>query len=325
MSKIVLVTLGLAMISSGSSLRGPLETSNGNYDDLELVIQAFMDSYTGTSYNMSVCLQNSTQANLDRLLVASLKYVLVLDFEDFLSAFEDFISALATECNKCGLNQVYFSLNNGIDAKGTLWYGVNLADNFDLILKNFKSYTELIAKKEFVQAGSMLGELTSVLIPYTPNASSQLGLRLKSTFSTNYMAWWKGFIQSLSISSTKLGSCGKFMTNFANSTLSAANDVNSILHRNITGAKNLFGDIASSLTYFQKFYHTGLCNFEGLKEDISELEGSNGLRLLLSRYVAYSGSINTAFLNLVNCTSNYAACGSAVGTLIKDLLGWSIN
>ena len=283
-----------------------------------------MDSYTGTNYTMTNCLTPSIQAKLDQTLAASVGWLVLLKFDEVIASYKSFLYNLAISCELCGLNQVQKSLEAGLTLKGKIWFELNLADNLEKVTKMTETFVSQVQVHDNMAAGATLGEITAMLVPYiAPAPVPSLGMY--TTFDqTVYQLWWKGFIVSLSINPKKAGPCAVFLGGFANNTVNPARDLSMILGKNWGGFKNVFGDIASSLTFVQKNY-TGNCQFGTLVDNVEGLFQKGGATEILARYAARALSINTAIVNIKNCAENIYSCGQAYGTIIKYMLNWSIN
>lgn len=327
MSKLVLITLGLVVLSMGTSVQTSDSVFEGNYDHLEQFLSSFMNSYTGTNYTMATCLTPQIQAKLDQYLAASLGYLVILKFDEVLKAYESFLYNLAVSCEMCGLNQVQKSLEAGLTIKGKFWFELNLADNLKTVMTMLDTFGTEIKAKNNTASGATLGKITSMLVPYIaptpPTPTPTLSLELEAFDQTVYLLWWKGLVTSLSINPKKIGPCGTFLTGVANNTVNPMRDLSTILSKNMGGFKTLFGDMAKSLTYMQTYTNT--CAFDSLKDNIIELTQPKAMSELLARYATRALSINSAIVNIKNCYTNIYSCGQAYGTIIKYMLNWSIN
>ena len=331
MSKSVLIILGLVVVSMGGVVQSLEDTAAGNYDNLELFLQSFMDSYTGTAYPMSTCLTPAIQAKLDQILAASVGWMVLLKFDEVMTSYKSFLYNLAISCEMCGLNEIQKSLEAGLTLKGKIWFELNLADNIEKISKMADTFVSQMQANNHTLAGATLGAMTSILVPYiaptptpTPTPTPK-SLGMYTTFDqTTYQLWWKGMIVSLSINPKKMGPCATFLGGFANNTMNPASDLSMIMSHQWAGFKNVFGDIAGSLTFVQKNY-TGSCEFGTLYDNIDALMQKGGAAEILARYATRALSINTAVVNIKNCAENIYSCGQAYGTIIKYMLNWSIN
>lgn len=319
MSKMILISFCIIGLVYGSGVRGVDPNIASNYDHIELFLSAFMNNYTHTQYNMSACLTPKTQANLDQILAASLGYLIFLDFEQVLSSYKQFLTSLADACEVCGLNQVEMSLKQGISEKSKVWFEINLAYNSEKILSLAESLKGELELKHYIAAGGILGDITSILIPF--DASHQLLLTFDQSM---YLSWWKGFIYSLALNPKKPGPCNSFLNKFANQTVNSAMDISLLIQGKLSGFNTLFGDLANSLTFVKNNY-TDVCMFDQLEANIVELISKTGLQELFARYASRALTINAAIFNIKNCQASYYACGQGVGTIIKYLLNWSIN
>ncbi|OMJ92372.1 hypothetical protein SteCoe_4925 [Stentor coeruleus] len=319
MSKIILITLCLAVLSLSTSVDKPIDPEKVDYNDVKLVIGSFMNSYTNTEYNLTDCFPESIQNKLNQLIAASIGYLAFLDFTKVLDCYEQFLYEMATACGICGLNQVQKSLMNGIDEKSLFWFEINLAYHSEEIMGLLEIYANEIKKNKYSDAGATLGKITAILVPY----DSVLGSPFKFD-SIGYQTWWKGAIYTLSINPKKYGPCAYFLGNFSIASTNAAVDIDNLAYGHLSAFNTLFGDLSSTLTFYQKNY-TDVCMFETLWENIVELASKTGVSELTARYAARALAINAAILNIKNCDTSFYACGQGVATLIKYLLNWSIN
>ncbi|OMJ82496.1 hypothetical protein SteCoe_16783 [Stentor coeruleus] len=319
MLKMVLISFYIIGLIYGSEVKVVDPNMAGNYDHIELFLSSFMNNYTHTQYNMSTCLTPKTQANLDQILASSLGYLILLDFDQVLQSYEQFLISLADACEICGLNQVEMSLKQGMSEKSKVWFEINLAYNSEKILNLVESLKGELELKHYIEAGGTLGTITSILIPFNP--PHKLSLNFDQSI---YLSWWKGFIYTLSINPKKPGPCYAFLSKFANQTINPAMDISLLIQGKLLGFNNLFGDLAKSLT-FVKTNYTDVCMLDQLEANFIELFSKAGVEELFARYVSRALSINTSILNIKNCQMSFYACGQGVGTLIKYLLNWSIN
>lgn len=319
MSKIVLITLGLAALSLANTLDKPVDPEKPTYNDVKLFVGSFMNAYTNTEYNLTDCFPEPIQNKLNQLIAASIGYLAFLDFTKVVDCYEQFLYNVATACGVCGLNQVEKSLMNGVDEKSLFWFEVNLAYHSEEIMGMFEIFAKEIENKKYIDAGATLGQITAILIPYKPALGSIL------TFDAiGYQTWWKGAIYTLSINPKKYGPCAYFLGNFSIASTNAALDIDNLAYGHLNAFNTIFGDLASTLTFYQHNYND-VCMFETLWENIAELMSKTGPSELASRYAARALAINAAIANVKNCDTSFYACGQGVATLVKYLLNWSIN
>ncbi|OMJ84481.1 hypothetical protein SteCoe_14366 [Stentor coeruleus] len=320
MSKIVLIALSLAALSLASSLDKPINPEKLDYEDIKVIIGSFMNTYTNSQYNLTNCFPESMQNKLNQFIAASIGYLAFLDFTKVLDCYEQFLFNLATECGVCGLNQVQKSLLNGVDDKSLFWFEINLAYHSKEVMGLFEIFAKEIENKKYTDAGSTLGQITAILIPYEQPA-------LSSSFifdASAYQSWWNGAIYTLSLNPKNYGRCAYFLGNFSIESTNTAIDIENLVLGHMSVFNTIFGDLASTLTFYKKNY-TGVCMFETLWENIAELASSTGASELAARYAARAMVINSAIMNIKNCDTSFYACGQGVATLIKYLLNWSIN
>ena len=278
-----------------------------------------MNTYTGTAYNMTNCLTPAVESNLDQILAASVGYLITLNFNEVMTMYKEFLVQLADNCEVCGLSEVGKSLHLGMVAKGEFWFELNLAANLNNVEKQLTQFVSGMKSQNYAAAGTALGTITSILVPYMPSAT----LEMVQFSQIGYLTWWNGLIVSLSSNPKKLGPCATFLTGFGNNSVNAASDLSMILDKQWKGFKNFFGDLAAALTYGENTYK-GSCGFSALKESIDQILGGD-YKLLIERYALKAISINTAISNVKHCNVNLYSCGQGVGTIIKYLLSWSIN
>jgi len=282
-----------------------------------------MDGYTGTAYNMSQCLTPSAQSQLDEILASTYGYIFTGQFSEVKSAYENFLLTLANDCGECGLTKVESSLKVGLQTKGKIWYEVNLVYNAKKVEESLQTFYSQITSKNFQAAGTTVGQLTDLLIPYE---SSPVNLNSFLDFNTAaYQTWWKGLVQALAINSKSQGPCAKFLLNFANTTIPVFTDITELHSKNMAGFNTLFGDATKPLSYIQTSYTTDFCDFDLLLANIQDLFSQTGLLELASRYATKASLINSSIVNIKNCDLNAYACGQAYGYIIKYLLNWAIN
>lgn len=320
MSKNFLIAFCLVAFVSAGSLSGPDMESANNYNELELFLSGFLESYTGAPYNMTGCLSPSTQDYLNELLSSTYIYMFTNQIDKIEQAYIEYLSTLSKACEECGLITVSESLQAGLSQKGKIWFEVNLAFNFDKLEPAFTQTKTQLSKGQWAKAGSTLGALTSLLIPYTPSAPLHSSL---SITINDYKNWWKGLVSTLSITTKRQGPCATFLLNFANSSATPLIDINKIMNDDMSGFNTLFGDLAQFLTSLESY--NGACMFDLLWYNIQDLATKDGLVELASRYAARALTINAAVDSIKNCDLNAFTCGQGFGTIIKYMLEWSIN
>jgi hypothetical protein len=321
MSKLVLIALGLLALSSGMKLRGSDDQSEGNYDDLQAFLNGFMTGYTGQSANLQNCLSTETQNNLNKILASTYFFMITEQLSEIKSAYVEFLQTLSNACLECGVGSVEKSLNEGISEKGQIWFEVNLAYNFGKVETASKKIISQIESRDYLNAGVTVGELTNLLIPY--QSASHLSSSLEFEQAA-YQAWWRGLVSALAVNNKKYGACALYLLNFANTTIAPITDFEKLSHKDMSGFNTLFGDLATTLTYVKTKY-TGFCQFDLLIANIEDLFGKGGFTELLTRYGARAITINSAFVNIKDCSANTYSCGQGYGVVIKYLLNWSIN
>jgi GH24 family phage-related lysozyme (muramidase) len=311
---------GLVLLSVHStSVADP--SSEGNYDDLQVFLKGFMSTYAGSSYIMSGCLSESSQSSLDRELASTYLYLLSGQLSEMMQAYESFLTLLSESCNECGLSSVSSSLRAGISQKGKIWYEINLLYNSKKIESSFETFFTQLKAKNWAGAGSSLGQITAVLVPYTKNVS----LNALDMNTPAYQAWWKGLVSTLSLNPKKQGICAAFFLNLGNQTIQVATDFDKLNNGDLSGINTLFGDLANLLTWWQGKYTNDFCNFDMLEVALKSLKTKDGITQLFMRYFARAININSAYLAVAECSSNTYSCGQGVGTIFKYLIGWSIN
>jgi hypothetical protein len=311
------VLIFLISISQSLTLSGP----SGNYQDLQTFLQSFMNTYTGSTYQMSTCLTPQIQATLDKNLANSYGYLLTLDFSGLLQSYETFLYNLVISCELCGLNQVQVSLNEGLNEKGQFWYQVNFLFHSQQVKSLFEKFGKKYSAQDWAGAGAALGQITLILVPFEQQA---LSMNFEAFDQNVYQTWWKGFVNGLSANNRKLGPCAGFLLKFANSTIPAANDFSKINSKDMSGFNTIFGNMADSLT-FGKTNYMNNCNFELLKENTRSAMSVEGVKELLLRFLGNIAYCNSAVQKIQSCNENIFGCGQGYGTLIKYLLAWPIN
>lgn len=294
--------------------------SDSNYNELEMFLSGFLESYTGAPYNMTGCLSPSTQEYLNELLSSTYIYMFTNQIDKIEKAYIEYLSTLSKACEECGLFTVSESLQAGLSQKGKIWFEVNLAFNFDKLEPAFIQTRSQLSNGQWNKAGSTLGTLTSLLIPFTPSASLHNSLSMNAD---NYRNWWKGLVSTLSITTKRQGPCAIFLLNFGNSSVIPLIDINKLMDDDMSVLNTLFGDLAQFLTPFETY--NGVCMFDLLLSNIKDLATKDGIVELASRYAARAMTINAAVDSVKNCDLNTFTCGQGFGTLIKYLLQWSIN
>lgn len=68
-----------------------------------------------------------------------------------------------------------------------------------------------------------------------------------------------------------------------------------------------------------------LCNIAGLHAQIDKIFSKDGWEILVNNYLANGASVFSDYNTILNCDSNYSACGTAAGNAFKLLIGWSLN
>lgn len=298
-----------------------LSQNPNNFDDLQTFLQSFMNSYTGQDYPMSTCLTPQVQQTLNENLAATYGYILTLNYEGLKASYEQFLYTLGISCELCGLNQVQLSLTNGLSDKGKIWYEVNLMYNSQKVLSLFESFASKYKSQDWQGAGSVLGQLTGILIPFTQDSSN---LSLSAINTDGYLNFCKGLVNGLMIDPRKPGICSKFMLNFVNTTIQPVVDINKMTSGDMSGFNTFFGDLANALSTGLVGY-TGGCNFDLLEENVKELTTSEGMQVLATRYVSNIVKVDAAVTNIKNCNLNAYTCGLGIGTVVKYLANWSIQ
>lgn len=293
----------------------------GNYDDLQVLLQSFMDSYTGSPYSMSTCLTPQIQSRLDQQLSSTYGYLLTMDFEGLLNTYEDFLYTLMMGCELCGLNQVQASLKEGLNQKGQFWFEVNFWYHGKAVLSLLDQFGKKFKAGDWQGAGKALGSLTNILVPFE---QTMLAGGLLAFDQSGYQTWWKGFVNGLSLNSRRYGTCAVFMLNFANSTIPTATDFSKFFDRDLTAFSTFFGDLAGTLTFFKQS-NPKTCNFELLESNLGALFSADGAKDLVSRYIGNIAYCHSAYLKIQSCDQNIYGCGQGFGTLVKYLLAWGIN
>lgn len=298
-----------------------ISDTSDNFDDLQAFLQSFMNSYTGREYPMAACLTPQIQATLNQKLAASYGYILTLDYEGLLDSYEQFLYTLGISCELCGLNQVQVSLANGLDEKSEFWYQVNLIFNSKRVYSLFESFGAKFKSNDWAGAGSILGQITGILIPFE---QIKLNSSLAAMNTQAYLDFWKGLVSGLMSNPRKQGICSTFLLKFANNTIQPAVDINKILEGDNSGFLTVFGDLATALS-FGKSGYTGGCNFELLDENLKQLITKEGLQTVGIRYLSNLPSVDAAIQNVKNCDEHIFSCGQGTGQLIRYLVGWSIQ
>ena len=292
-----------------------------NFDDLQVFLQSFMNSYTGQTYQMETCLTPQIQSTLNQKLAATYGYLLTFNYEGLIDSYEQFLYTLGISCELCGLNQVQVSLANGLDEKGEFWYQVNLLFNSKRVMSLFESFASKYQSKDWAGAGSIIGQITGILIPFE---QSKLTLSLSAFNTQGYLDFWKGLVSGLSSNPRKQGVCASYLLTFANQTVQPAIDVNKIVEGDNSGFLTLFGDLANALSYGKNGY-TGGCNFELLEENLGQIWTTEGAQTVFIRYLSNMPRVDAAIENLKNCDEHIFSCGQGTGQLIRYLLAWSIQ
>lgn len=320
--KALLIASTIFLLASASNLKGADPApAYGNYADLQQFLQGFMFTYAGSSYDMSGCLTPATQSSLDQQLASTYGYILTGKFSELLPVYESFLQSLYQACNECGLSTVSSSLNAGISQKGKVWYEINLLYNSGNLEVLLDQSVPQIKAGNWGLVGQSFGQITGIVVPYVPQAK----LSSLEMSTTDYQNWWKGLVSTLSINPKKQGSCAIFLLGVGNQTIAVETDFSKIMAKDWTGFNTVFGDLASFLTWYQKTYVTDICNFELLETNVAELATKDGMSQLLLNYATRASLINSAVNTIENCGLSTYSCGQAYGTIIKYLLGWSIN
>ena len=321
MSKIVLIAIGILALTSGRQLRGSEVATPGNYDNLQLFLSGFMNGYTGNSYNMSNCLTESTQDNLNQILASTYFFMITEQLSEIKAAYVDFLKALSTASLECGVGSVENSLNKGMSEKGKVWFEVNAAYHFGKVEVAMKNALSQIKAEKYTEAGVTVGQLTDLLVPFEKPSSLSAPLTFEALA---YQAWWNGLVSSLAVNNKKYGPCANFLLNFANTTIAPITDFDKLSKHDMSGLNTIFGDLATSLSYVNSKY-TGFCQFDLLLSNIQDLGSKSGMEELLTRYASRAITINAAFINVKDCQANTYSCGQGYGVIIKYLINWSIN
>jgi len=206
---------------------------------------------------MSGCLSLATQSSLDQQLASTYGYILTGKFSELLPAYESFLQNLYQACNECGLSSVSKSLNSGISQKGKIWYEINLLYNSGKLEILFDQSIPQIKARNWGLVGQSFGQITSIVVPYVPNAN----LSLLEMSSADYQNWWKGLVSTLSVNAKKQGPCAIFLLNTGNQTIQVETDVSKIVAKDWSGFSTLFGDTAAFLSWYQGTYTSDICNF----------------------------------------------------------------
>lgn len=320
MSKSVLLVIGLAALVSASSLRVSDAESQENYFELQQFLGGFMTGYTGAPADMTNCLTPATQDYLNQLLGSTYLYMFSEQIIKIKEAYIEYLNTLSNACKECGLGRVSDSLKEGVTEKGKIWFDINLAFNFDKLEPAFAQIRTEISKGQYTEAGSTLGKLTALLVPYQPTPIVHSSLQFNTE---DYKNWWKGLVKSLSVNTKRQGPCALFLLNFGNSSAIPVSDIDKILNNDKSGFQTIFGDFAQLLTSVQSY--NGVCMFDLLFSNIQDIATKDGLVELGSRYVARAITINAAVGSIRYCSSNTYSCGQGYGTIIKFMLNWSIN
>jgi hypothetical protein len=246
-------------------------------------------------------------------------YLLSGQMDKVLQAYETFLTQLYSACNECGLSSVAASLKTGVSQKGKIWYEINLLYNSKKVESTFATLFSQLKAKQWTQAGSTMGQITNIVVPYT-----KLNLSLVDLDTPTYQAFWKGLVNTLSLNYKKQGPCAAFLLKLGNQTIPTATDFDKLNNKDYSGFNTLFGDMATLLTWWQGNYATDFCHFDLLETDIKSLTTKDGFTQMLLRYATRALNINSAYLAVSECSSNTYSCGQGVGTIIKYLIGWSI-
>jgi hypothetical protein len=321
MAKIVLIAFVVLALASATKLRGAEQAAPGNYDDLQEFLTGFMTGYTGSSENLAACLTESTQDNLNQILASTYFFMITEQFKDIKAAYVEFLQVLAKACYECGLGSVEESLRKGMTEKGKIWFEVNAAFHFGQVEVAMNKALGQLKDRKYSEAGATVGQLSNLLVPFEKRASLSASLTFEPAA---YQAWWKGLVSSLAVNNKKYGPCARYLLNFANTTIAPITDLDKLAKHDLSGFSTLFGDLATSLSYVNSQY-TGFCQFDLLYSNIEDLASKNGLEELLTRYASRAISINSAFINIKDCSANTYSCGQGYGVIIKYLLNWSIN
>lgn len=295
--------------------------SSDNFDDLQAFLQSFMNSYTGQAYPMSTCLTTQIQQTLNQNLAATYGYILTLNYEGLKNSYEQFLYTLGMSCELCGLNQVQVSLKNGLDQKGEFWYELNFMYNSKQVVSLFESFATKYKSQDWQGAGSVLGQLTGILIPFNQGASN---LSLSIINTDGYLQFWKGLVNGLMVNPRKPGVCSSFILKFANTTIQPVTDINKMMQGDKSGYYTFFGDLANALSAGMTGY-TGGCNFDLLEEELKQLATTEGLQVLATRYISNIVKVDAGVTNIKNCNVNAYTCGLGFGTVIRYLANWSIQ
>ena len=319
MIKLILISTCIFFVVSETSATLSDPSLDGNYEDLQSFLQGFMSTYADTSYDTSQCLSSSTQSALDQELASTYLYLLSGQLDNVLQAYETFLTQLYSACNECGLSSVAASLKVGVSQKGKIWYEINLLYNSKHLESTFATLFTQLKAKQWTQAGSTVGQITNIIVPYT-----KVSLGLVDLDKPSYQAFWKGLVNTLSLNFKKQGPCAAFLLKLGNQTIPTATDFDMLNNGNYSGINTLFGDMAGLLTWWQGNYATDFCHFDLLETDLKSLTTKDGFTQMCLRYVARVLSINSAYLAVSECSSNTYSCGQGVGTIVKFLIGWSI-